>query len=421
MNDDKINELFYGKIFDERAQSVARERIHWICSQVEGSFVLDIGCSQGIVSILLGREGFVCTGIDIEKKAINYALKELKKEEEFTRQRVKFILGDATQLEFEDNVFDTVILGEIIEHFTHPEKILHEAKRVLKEGGKVIITVPFGLNSHPDHKKTYFPISFLETVRPFFKTVTIDTIHNYIIYTGRKSSHYNSDILSPKEILNEVLAVQKKVEDRSIQQELNYENNLKKFVEENRRLNQKINQISEENKHLQSQFREIQDEKQVLVDERDALRNRVVTLEQDVMVLREENKHLQSQFREIQDEKQVLVDERDALRNRVVTLEQNIGVLKRDKVSLQEKLSLVEIKLENEILTKNNALTYQENVFKRSARWRIGSFFVGGGRIIQEMILHPILFTKHFRQRFIEFARDLFPDSLANLSKKKVN
>ncbi|MEW6180635.1 MAG: methyltransferase domain-containing protein [Chloroflexota bacterium] len=400
MNDDKINELYYGKIFDERAQLVARERIHWICRQVEGSQILDIGCSQGIVSILLGREGFFCTGIDIEKQAIKFALRELEKEEEFTKQKVKFLLGDATNLEFEDNSFDTVILGEIIEHFTHPEKILQEAKRVLKEGGKVIITVPFGLNSHPDHKKSYFPVSFLETVRPFFKTLSIDTLHNYITYTGRKFSQYRAEFLTSEEILNEVLSVQKRLEERCIQQELNFENNQKKFIEENKKLHQVVSQLSEEKKVFQLQMTKFQDENRALVEERNAL---------------------QLQMTKFQDENRALVEERDQTLIKIKALEQRIINLARENEQLQEKLSFLEIRLENEVLTKSNALAYQEKVFKSSMRWRIGSFFVGGARLFKEMILHPFSFAKQYRKNFKEYINEVFPHTdISDRTKKKM-
>ncbi len=55
MNDDRISEVYKGEIWTDALQNRARRRIHWMCSQVVGDSVVDIGCSQGIASILLGR------------------------------------------------------------------------------------------------------------------------------------------------------------------------------------------------------------------------------------------------------------------------------------------------------------------------------------------------------------------------------
>lgn len=56
------------------------------------------------------------------------------------------VLADAHYLPFRDSVFDTVIAGELIEHLLNPALFLLEAKRVLKTGGRLIITTPNALN-----------------------------------------------------------------------------------------------------------------------------------------------------------------------------------------------------------------------------------------------------------------------------------
>ena len=50
--------------------------------------------------------------------------------------------------------YDRVILGDVLEHYTHSEtkKILENSKKMLKEGGKLIITVPF---EHGIYSKQY--------------------------------------------------------------------------------------------------------------------------------------------------------------------------------------------------------------------------------------------------------------------------
>ncbi len=116
MNDDRISEVYKGEIWSDEAQEKARRRVHWMISQARGDRVLDVGCSQGIASILLGREGFDVVGVDVQADRIEYANKDLALESEATQQRVRFFVGEGADLDFDDDYFDTVILGEVIEH-----------------------------------------------------------------------------------------------------------------------------------------------------------------------------------------------------------------------------------------------------------------------------------------------------------------
>ncbi|WP_062320411.1 hypothetical protein [Halolactibacillus sp. JCM 19043] len=53
---DSIYDAYYYK-FGKTFGNEVRERIHWIAKEAKGKSMLDIGCSQGILSILLAREG----------------------------------------------------------------------------------------------------------------------------------------------------------------------------------------------------------------------------------------------------------------------------------------------------------------------------------------------------------------------------
>jgi len=52
------------------------------------------------------------------------------------------IVADALYLPYEDNSIDEIYAGHLLEHFSHTENVLKEWRRVLKEGGRITITVP---------------------------------------------------------------------------------------------------------------------------------------------------------------------------------------------------------------------------------------------------------------------------------------
>jgi SAM-dependent methyltransferase/glycosyltransferase involved in cell wall biosynthesis len=247
MNADRINEHYFGELSDATVQR-CRERIHWICKQARGKKVLDIGCSQGIVSLILGREGFECTGIDIEQASLAFARKGLKKEDEIVRNRVKFRLADASALPFKDNFFDSVILGEVLEHLTHPEKVLSEAHRVLKDGGAVIITVPYGLHPYHDHKQTYYPVSFLKLLQPYFGTDTVEVRNNYILYCGVKRAACDA-VESVEEIAFALSRWEAELENRCLEKEL-------ALFETSTRLYAEIKSLNEQVKTLRQRIQE---------------------------------------------------------------------------------------------------------------------------------------------------------------------
>lgn len=185
MSTDRVNELYNGKIFEPATQQACRERIHWMCSQVAGDDVLDLGCSQGIASILLGREGHRVIGADISSEVIEYAKKTLEEEPEYVRQYVDFRVVGGDRLPFDDASFDTVLLGEVLEHLTRPQRVLKDIQRLLRPDGRVIITTPFGLHPDPGHVRTFYLSSFLSTVGEFFTCDDVSVKDKYIGLVGR--------------------------------------------------------------------------------------------------------------------------------------------------------------------------------------------------------------------------------------------
>lgn len=174
---DRINEAYYDG-FGAEFGRVSRERINWMCRQAAGQKVLDVGCSQGITSILLAREGMQVTGIDIFQPAIDYAVGELAKEVDSVASRVEFRCTELAALGAER--FDTVIMGEVIEHQTNPGRFVAQAAQLVSPRGRIVITVPFGLHPWPDHKSTVFPSDIYEPIKEEFALTSLEVTQGYI-------------------------------------------------------------------------------------------------------------------------------------------------------------------------------------------------------------------------------------------------
>jgi 2-polyprenyl-3-methyl-5-hydroxy-6-metoxy-1,4-benzoquinol methylase len=184
---DRIAEVYEGTVGSREFQQVSRRRIHWMCAQVGGPDVLDVGCSQGIASILLAREGHRVIGIDREHEAIRAARERLDQEEAQVRERVEFRIGEGRAVGFADGNFDAVLLGEVLEHQLDPAKLLDEATRVLRPGGRIVITTAYGIHPYPDHKEPLYLSALLEWLSAKLSIAEIVLVDRYAGVVAERS------------------------------------------------------------------------------------------------------------------------------------------------------------------------------------------------------------------------------------------
>lgn len=100
-----------------------------------GKTFLEVGCGTGIVLRLLESLGFRVFGLDINKKALEYAKRGTKA----TLIQKSFLTYNTKKL------FDVVGAFDVLEHIRSDEKFLRKSHDVLKPGGHVFLTVPAGM------------------------------------------------------------------------------------------------------------------------------------------------------------------------------------------------------------------------------------------------------------------------------------
>lgn len=95
--------------------------------------VLDIACGPGYVAALSHEKGGIITGIDFSKGMIQKA--------KTFHPKINFQVMDAEELQFDDGIFDVILMNFGILHLAKPEQAIAEGFRVLKSGGKFLFTV----------------------------------------------------------------------------------------------------------------------------------------------------------------------------------------------------------------------------------------------------------------------------------------
>ncbi len=184
---DKVMEAYYGKM-GQKFMEDTQHRIHWICEQVIGENILDVGCSQGIVPILLAREGINVVGVDTSSRAIEEAKTYLAKEPKHVKSRVTYINDDFLSCALENRQFDTVVMSEVLEHLVQPARFTEAAAKILNPGNRLIITVPFGINDFIDHKHTFYFLEPYQLISDWFDLESVEILGNWIGIVGTRKA-----------------------------------------------------------------------------------------------------------------------------------------------------------------------------------------------------------------------------------------
>jgi SAM-dependent methyltransferase len=167
---------------------------------------LEAGCGLGYWVTALRQYGFDVEGIDYSESLVA----EVKKLE----PNLSIQFGDALAIDCPDGTFDGYLSFGVVEHRQEgPEPFLKEAYRVVKQGGKLILTVPgFGplrqfkarLGAYRDDIEGYqfFQYGFTKTelldlveqagFRPrFAKYIFLDRLLLEEVLPYRKITHFN--------------------------------------------------------------------------------------------------------------------------------------------------------------------------------------------------------------------------------------
>lgn len=123
---------------------------HEVQAYLKGN-VLEVGCGVGRGLELLVHQSEKFTAID-KNGALLSKLSQVYPQVDFIQQNIPPFVG------LKDNTFDTVVSFQVIEHIQNDKLFLQEIKRVLKPGGRAIISTPnlsMSLTRNPWHIREY--------------------------------------------------------------------------------------------------------------------------------------------------------------------------------------------------------------------------------------------------------------------------
>lgn len=115
------------------ARKGLRKGIAALAPSITGN-VIDVGCGRKPYRALFHCDSYI--GLDIENPGHSHENEDID------------VFYDGKIFPFDAKSFDNALCNQVLEHVFNPDEFLSEIHRVLKPGGKLLLTVPFAWDEH---------------------------------------------------------------------------------------------------------------------------------------------------------------------------------------------------------------------------------------------------------------------------------
>jgi len=184
---DEIKALYRHDVQEIWDRSIARQMWHQYHNQLDiylaisgeyrvPSKILDVGCAQGTLALLLAERGHDVVAVDLRQPFLDYA------QSRYTHGDIRFKCANALDLDL-DETFDLIFANQIIEHLVYPEQLIRRLRRHLRPEGRLVVTTPnwhYALNRLPSFDQIGDPSSHEA------KQFTADSDGHFYAYTAQE-------------------------------------------------------------------------------------------------------------------------------------------------------------------------------------------------------------------------------------------
>ena len=106
--------------------------VMWLGTSCRGR-LLDVGCGNGIFLATMKELGWEVAGVEPDRQAARVAREQFG---------LNVHVGTLEEAGFADGTFDAITMSHVVEHLADPISALRECWRVLRKGGRLVVTTP---------------------------------------------------------------------------------------------------------------------------------------------------------------------------------------------------------------------------------------------------------------------------------------
>ena len=167
-----------------------RRRVAWFVERTIGPRVLDAGCGSGVLAVCLAKKPEVeaVVALDLCQRALDATRANLRYLTKAEEQKVGIRLAWAEHLPYCAGYFNTVILGEVLEHVLDDTAAVAEAHRVLRANGRLLVSVPLTRALDQDHIRLFTPFVLSRLLAPHFIVQEEVRIRNWWVVSALRPS-----------------------------------------------------------------------------------------------------------------------------------------------------------------------------------------------------------------------------------------
>lgn len=131
--------------------------------------ILDVGCAQGTLALLLAEHGHRVCAMDLRQQFLDYAASRHEK------GNIRFECGNAMDA-VPGGTFDLIFANQIIEHLVHPIELVRRLAAWLKPNGRLVVTTPNG--------------AYIKNSLPSFTEIGDPALYEHLQFTADGDGHF---------------------------------------------------------------------------------------------------------------------------------------------------------------------------------------------------------------------------------------